>query len=78
MKVHRVVLRVDDDDDLGPDGVRSVLENQRYPNHCIRPQVVAINSADVDWTDDHPLNRERWQYAFDEMFEMDGDAPKGE
>lgn len=72
MKVHRVVLMVVDDDDLGADGVKSTLENQRYSNHCISPQVVTIDSKSVKWTDEHPLNREGCQQAFEKMFANKG------
>lgn len=68
-KVHRVVLLVVDDDNLNADGVRSVIENVRYPNHCIAPRVMQINTCEVEWTDDHPLNRSATvRSAFAEMF----------
>lgn len=69
MKVHRVVLMVVDDDDVGADGVKSVLENQRYPNHCINPLVASCSTISVKWSDEHPLNREGWQQAFEKMFQ---------
>ena len=56
-KVHRVTLLVIDDDDLGADGVREVLENARYPNRCIRPDVKSVETREVEWHDKHPLNR---------------------
>ena len=35
----------------------SVIENQKYPNHCIHPDVKSIETVDVgEWGDDHPLN----------------------
>lgn len=56
MKVHKVTLLIIDTDDLGADGVREVLENTRYANHCISPDVKAIETVEVKWSDDHPLN----------------------
>ena len=57
MKVHRVTLTVIDFDDIGATGVKSALENARYPNHCIGPQVKTVETRDCgEWNDDHPLN----------------------
>ena len=57
MKVMKLELIVLDMDNLGADGVKDAIENARYPNHCISPQVKAIEVRDVgEWTDDHPLN----------------------
>lgn len=58
MKAYEVTLRIIDLDELGPDEIKAVLENTKYPNHCIAPQVHAYREADVgEWSDDHPLNR---------------------
>jgi len=47
-----------DFDQLGADEIKSVLENSRYPNHCIRPDVMSVSEADIgEWHDDHPLNK---------------------
>jgi hypothetical protein len=52
-----IVLCVVDHDDLGAAEVKTVLEEESYPNHCISPHVVAIKTREVQWSDDHPLNR---------------------
>lgn len=66
-KVHRIVLLVVDDDNLGADGVRKVLENARH--HCISPQVMACETREVEWSDEHPLNMTTTQRdAFEELF----------
>lgn len=58
MKVHRVTLYIVDFDELGAIGVRETLENQNFPNHCISPNVLSVETADCgDWDDDHPLNK---------------------
>jgi hypothetical protein len=44
-------------DGLGEDGVIDAIENARYPNRCIRPDVQRIESREIEWSDDHPLNR---------------------
>lgn len=56
-KVHKIVICVVDHDDLGAAEVKIVLEESRYPNDCISPRVVAIDTLEVEWSDDHPLNR---------------------
>ena len=57
MKVHKIVLTVVDFDELGADGVRDTLESVHYPNHCISPVVMSVETRDCgEWRDDHPLN----------------------
>lgn len=58
MKIHRIVLTVIDFDELGPRGVCEALENARYPNRCIAPNVLELETRDCgEWHDDHPLNK---------------------
>lgn len=57
MKVHRVTFYVVDFDQIGADGVRETLENTRFPNDCMNPTVLSVETADCgEWSDDHPLN----------------------
>ncbi len=63
-KVHRIVLMVVDLDNLGAEGVADVLENT-----CISPSVLSAATEEVEWADDHPLNRRDTRYeAFDTLF----------
>jgi hypothetical protein len=57
MKVFKIELLVIDFDGLGEDGVRQELMNVRYANDCIAPDVKAIEARDIEWSDDHPLNK---------------------
>ncbi len=58
MKAYLVKLFIVDHDELGAADIKSVLENARYPNHCIDPCVFEVQEADIgEWSDDHPLNR---------------------
>jgi len=69
VQVHRVVLLIVDHDRLGADGVRDNIENTRYPNHCIYPHVMRIETRTVDWHDGHPLNNTNKQArAFRDLF----------
>lgn len=56
MKVYKIELLVIDFDELGEDEVRDAIENTNYPNDCIAPKVKAIETRQIDWRDDHPLN----------------------
>lgn len=68
-KVYKIELMIIDHDGLGPEEVQTVLEEQHYPNRCIAPQVVSLQSAEVEWDDDHPLNKTKtWEEAFNKLF----------
>ena len=57
MKVHKITVLVIDLDDLGKEAIKGEMESIRYPNHCMNPSVMDIVTVDVDWDDDHPLNK---------------------
>jgi hypothetical protein len=68
-QVHKLVVMVVDHDDLGGTEVRDIIEHNRYPNHCMSPRVMLIDTREVEWSDDHPLNRESTQEdGFDALF----------
>lgn len=68
-KVYKVELLVVDTDDLGEEEVRDLLEHTRYPNHAISPRVMAVESREVEWSDEHPLNNATTeQEAFRKLF----------
>jgi hypothetical protein len=70
-QVHKIVLLVVDHDQLGAAGVASELENARYGNDCIGPQVMATETREVEWSDEHPLNhRDKSAAAFAELFAL--------
>lgn len=73
MKVHKVTLLVVDHDDIGADEMKVVIENTRYPNRCISPDVMAVETCEVEWTDSHPLNHyTRRVKAFEQLFGKEG------
>lgn len=46
-----------DFDEVGEAGIKEVIENARYPNRCIAPEVKKIEGRDIGkWHDDQPLN----------------------
>lgn len=68
MKVYKMTIMVVDFDGLGEDGITSAIENTKYPNWCIAPSVEACESAEVDWSDDHPLNNAGSSAEFARLF----------
>lgn len=68
MTIYKIELLIVDHDRIGADEIKSVLENQRYPNHCIYPTVMGVHSREVEWSDDHPLNGHDREKAYDELF----------
>lgn len=56
VKVFKVEMMVIDFDCLGEEGVIDAIENARYPNRCIAPQVKAVEARSIQWSDSHPLN----------------------
>jgi hypothetical protein len=57
MKIFKVEIMVLDFDKCGEEGVKNLLENTRYPNWAIHPIVKNIESREIEWSDDHPLNK---------------------
>ena len=55
-QVHKVTLLIVDHDELGPEEVSDTIECTHYPNRCIAPQVMDIETREIEWTDEHPLN----------------------
>ena len=55
--VYKVELAIIDHDEIGGDEIKEVLENTRYPNRCISPEVLTVEEKDIgEWYDEHPLN----------------------
>ena len=72
MKVYRLEIMVIDFDGVGREGIISTIEDARYPNHCIAPSVKAVDERDIEWSDDHPLNkRATADQAYAELFKME-------
>lgn len=58
MQVHKIEILVIDTDEVGAEEIKNVLENTRYPNWCIAPDVKKIETKEIgEWSDDHPLNK---------------------
>lgn len=61
---YKIELLIIDHDGLGADAINDVLENTKYPNHCISPEVKDTHGIDVgEWTDEHPLNQNNTSHA---------------
>lgn len=53
MKAYKVELLVIDFENIGEEEIVTLLENGKY----IYPQVKDIKGVDIEWSDDHPLNK---------------------
>ena len=56
MKAYKVEVLIIDHDAVGSQEIQDLMEEVRYPNHCLSPSVMNIKSVDIEWSDDHPLN----------------------
>lgn len=74
MQVYRVEVMVADHHELGEKGIRSAIENGRYPNSCLLPHVASMEARNIgEWEDSHPLNiRDRWLEEFRKLFPLGG------
>lgn len=58
MKIYKVEVFIIDFDELGPDEIKSTLENTKYPNRCMSPKVGLIEEKEIgEWDDNHELNK---------------------
>jgi hypothetical protein len=77
MKIHKLTILIIDHDNLGAAGVKTELENANFANDCILPRVVEVDTRDVEWSDDHPLNSSKTRDAeFRRLFSAEA-APEG-
>ena len=57
MKAYKIEILIIDHDQLWAEEIKEVIENQKYPNYCISPRIMDIQSSDLgEWDDSHPLN----------------------
>ena len=69
MKVYKVELMVIDFDEVGEE-MKEIIENQKYPNYCISPSVVSMESREIEWDDKHPINDGKgWREEFKKLFD---------
>ena len=69
MKVYKVELMIIDFDEVGPDEIEEIIEDTKYPNRCIQPVVIKMESREIgEWDDDHPLNNENQTETFQKLF----------
>lgn len=62
-KVYKIIISVVDLDNMGADDIKHLIENARY----INPSVISMEVKDIDWCDEHPLNR---RDLFEETFKQ--------
>ena len=58
MNAYKVELLIINHEGLSEEGIKLELNNVTFPNDCLRPHVMTIDSRGIgEWADDHPLNR---------------------
>lgn len=70
MKSYKIELLINDHDEVGAEEIKTILEEQKYPNWCIAPLVADIKEADIgEWNDEHPFNkRDQFKAHMDKVF----------
>lgn len=70
MKVYKVTLMILDHDELGLEEIKTVIQEENFPNDCIAPSVMDIESAEIgEWEDSNLLNhRDTKKQEFDRLF----------
>lgn len=57
MEVLKVEIVIVNHDNVDAQEIVDIFESRSmYPNDCISPRVIGIDSRKIDYTDDHPLN----------------------
>lgn len=58
MNAYKIELLIVDIEGIGEESIKTEIENARYPNDCVNPQVKSVERRDIgEWHDDHPLNK---------------------
>lgn len=65
-KVHKIELLVVNHECIPEEWIKFFLENCKH----VYPRVTSVQTVEVDWDDDHPLNcRDTWNQAMRDLFE---------
>ncbi len=68
-KVHKLTVLVVNHDDLDDEALKANLESANFGNDCMLPQLMDIETKEVEWHDDHALNNTNTaKYVFADMF----------
>ena len=58
MKAYLLTFLITDTDEVGLSESIRMIEDARYPNHCLAPIILSAKEAEIgEWSDDHPLNK---------------------
>lgn len=69
MQITKVTLYVVDHDLMGEFEIKEVIENTKYPNWCISPHVLSVESRSVKWDDGCDFNKtDKCEAAVKELF----------
>ena len=57
VRIYKLTVMVIDDNELGDEEITDAIQETWYPNHCIMPSVMSVESREIgEWDDDNPLN----------------------
>ena len=69
LEVHKLEVYVYDFDGIGIDNVKRVIEDHRYPNRCLHPEVLGWETRKLyDWNEDHYLNKRENRFLVKDLF----------
>jgi len=69
VNVFKIELLIIDFDECGEEETRYMIENARYPNRCITPEVKKFECREIEWIDEHPLNlTEKCDEEYNKLF----------
>lgn len=74
MKVFKLICLFINHDDLDDEEVADLINDARYPNHIIGPEIMEMTGVEIGpWEDSNPLNSSDTQRAeFDRLFPPEG------
>ena len=75
MKVYKIELMIVNHDGLSEEDIMATLKESKYPNRCIDPRVMKIESREIgEWDDESPLNcSDRRDTEYQRLFSEDNE-----
>ena len=63
-----------DFEDISASGVANEIENANYGNDCISPKVMRMETREIEWSDEHPLNK--WNMCNEAYHKLFSEEPE--
>ena len=68
VEVHKITLPIIDHGGVGAKEISDLIKMQKFPNLYISPNVVSIETRQIEYSDDHPLNCAGSEKEFERLF----------